>query len=151
MLYKNVDQEKIGRGLNILQEFDYSFIEKAKYKELTLNTSIFGYDFHGVIDSIVEIDKKLYIVDYKTGKYYDNMMYEVQATIYYILARSNNIPVEDTIIYYYLEENKKVALKPDYNLLFRMCNELVREKEFRKLNFPGNICKYCQLYEECWK
>ena len=106
---------------------------------------------HGFIDIILEIDDKFYIIDWKTGKYYDYYIY--QALIYSWAFNKKYQFVEERVLF--VHPAKKVndiffikVNDEDYNKILKLANKLfdcVDENKFKKNK--GDHCRYCDFID----
>jgi len=106
----------------------------------------------GYIDAIFQVDDKLFIVDWKTGKYYD--YYRIQGLIYSWALNKKYGYVEDAVLFVHPAKKvndifiQKVEDK-DYNEIVVLVNKMfdcIDNNEFEKK--PADGCRYCD-YVDC--
>lgn len=112
--------------------------------------------FRGIIDCIVIIDNRLYLVDYKTGKLKEPRWQEYDQLMFYSIyffQKYNKIEHID-ISYLYVEHDSenKITLERKYldryvSDLTKIINELEFDSSFDKNK--TKLCDWCEYKEYC--
>jgi len=123
--------------------------------ELPFNLKVGGHTLFGVIDRIDESDGGIKIIDYKTGRAKEKLDFEdkEQLLIYQIAAKEVLKLRPKELIYYYLEENKKVSfLGTDAEIKMqkeKILEEIERIKNSEFEPTPGWQCQFCDFKDIC--
>lgn len=167
--FKTIDEEREAyrEAQNMLKNF-YTICDKnpdilflptndfrksiEDYKNLIVHLNK-DYDISGKFDLIIKTDnKKLHIIDFKTGKSEEKD--DFQLRFYRVLAEKRfNIPV-DKVSFYYLRKGDKVdfdmnLINIDYakNGILAKIEEIVSIATFNTR--PSKLCRYCVLKTYC--
>ena len=116
----------------------------------------------GRIDRVDEIDGKLEVIDYKTGKVMEQKDVDksLQMTVYALAAVNQGIygrkPEDLLLTFYFLNTGEKISTKRTKKQLQEAKKELIEKaKEIGKSKFeptPGRLCDFCdyKLICEAW-
>jgi len=117
----------------------------------------------GKIDRVDEWRGKLEIIDYKTGRTFDQKDVDksLQMTVYALAATDKGIhgkkPEAVTLSFYFLDSGEKKSTKRTAKQLKEAKKELIEKaKEIEKSEFepiPSNMCEFCdyRLLCEAWR
>ena len=117
----------------------------------------------GKIDRVDEIEGKLEIIDYKTGKVWEQKKIDesLQMTVYALAAIDKGIynkkPEEVILSFYFLKAGEKKSTRRNKKQLEEAKKELLaKAKEIEKSPFdprPSQMCEFCeyQLLCEAWR
>lgn len=109
----------------------------------------FEINFHGFMDLVIEVDNKIYVLDWKTGKH-DEEKYKLQALTYsWALYKQFNMVEEcvrfihpskkmNTIINVKVKDEDYLIVKDKVEAIFNAI-----EKDDFKKNVEKSHCKYC--------
>lgn len=116
---------------------------------LPYDNNEFEINVSGAIDLIIEVNGKINILDWKTGKLDDK--HKMQGIIYSWALYKKYGLIEDVVRFVHpaKKENKIVDVKveeKDYYLIVEKVNEIfkaIQENNFKKIN--GEHCKWCGI------
>jgi putative RecB family exonuclease len=121
------------------------------YKKLIkpLNTD---YDISGKFDLVLEKDKGLEVVDFKTGKREEKDLFQLE--FYKLLAEANFLKRVSMTSFYYLRSAnvKEYKMEGDgakkiKNKILKKIDKIKKEKEFKTR--PSKLCAYCLYRSFC--
>lgn len=163
---KSHEQEMKKKGEKILRDFfQKSFNPEVipKYLEYPFVIKVSPFlKIGGKIDRIDEYKDYLEIIDYKTGKPWEQKEVDksLQMTVYALAATSKGIldkkPEKIILSFYFLETNEKKSTSRRAEDLQKAKEELAQKaKEIEKSDFPpkpSNLCDFCEyrLLCEAW-
>jgi DNA helicase-2/ATP-dependent DNA helicase PcrA len=123
--------------------------------EMPFNLKIGGHKLYGVIDRMDEEKEGVVIIDYKTGKAKEKLAAEdkEQLLIYQIAVEELFKLKPKELVYYYLNDNKKVSFlgsdKEKENLKEKIAEriEAIKKSDFKPT--PGWQCNFCDFKDIC--
>ncbi len=132
---------------------------KVKLLEKGFNIKLPGngdmYTVRGFIDRIDDVDGKLKIVDYKTGKPKDKLSFDEkeQLLIYQMAVRDLFKEDVSSVAFYYLNNNTEVEFLGTDEELIKVQEKIVKNiEEIKKGEFPpkpSQLCKFCDYFDIC--
>ncbi|MBU2214227.1 PD-(D/E)XK nuclease family protein [Patescibacteria group bacterium] len=159
---KKQKEEHKKKGKDILKDFyekykdnwpNIVFLEKGFNTKVQVDSQI--YTIRGVIDRIDEINGKIKIVDYKTGKAKDKLSFEEkEQLLLYQLAGQELFRKEiASLSFYYLDNNSEIEFLGSQEDLDKVKEKIVNTiMEIKKCEFlpkPSALCKYCDFFDIC--
>jgi PD-(D/E)XK nuclease superfamily len=110
----------------------------------------FEIDVHGYMDLVIEVNGKLYILDWKSGKHSEDK-YKLQAILYSWALYKKYGLIDDCVKFVHpsKKENKIVDVvvkDEDYRIVSKKVNEMfdaIEDNYFKKSN--GDHCKWCGI------
>ena len=146
---------------NFYKQIDWKIIPKS-LEQLFAIKIIPQLKVGGRIDRVDEIDGKLEVIDYKTGKVMEQKDVDksLQMTVYALAAVDQGIygrkPEDLLLTFYFLNTGEKISTKRTRKQLQEAKKELIEKaKEIGKSKFeptPGRLCNFCdyKLICEAW-
>jgi DNA helicase-2/ATP-dependent DNA helicase PcrA len=132
---------------------DTIFLEKGFNVKITVNGEL--YTVRGVIDRIDEVDGKIKIIDYKTGRPKDKLSPEEKEQLFiYQLAVSDIFKqTVGSLAFYYLENNSEVEFLGNSDDLNNIKEKIIGTiNEIKKGEFPAKpsqLCRFCDFFAIC--
>lgn len=135
-----------------VREFKFSINNKLEFGSFWDKSSM----FRGAMDHIIIIDNKLYIIDWKTGKYKEQKYQDYTQLIYYavmLFIKYQHVD-EITISFVYVEhmlENKLVLQREHFHNHLRDLVTTIKDIE-TATEFPktkSKLCDYCEFQTHC--
>ena len=129
------------------------FLEKGFNFKIEVDRDF--YTIRGVMDRVDEGDKKIKIVDYKTGAPKDKLSFdEKYQLLIYQLAAKDLFPQEiGSLAFYYLDNNSEVEFLGSEDELEKTREKISGTiKEIKKGEFPAKpsaLCKFCDFASIC--
>jgi len=164
--YENKKQKeeyyKLGR--KIVKDFYNEFsknpprvlkINEILALEMPFKLKIGEHTLYGVVDRIDEKEGGAVIIDYKTGNFKSKLsLDDKEQLLIYQLAAEEIFRVEPKeLIYYYLNDNKKVSFLGTENEKEQLKEKIIQEiEEIKKSDFkpcPGWQCGFCDFKDIC--
>ena len=112
---------------------------------------------YGEVDLVREFEDKYELIDFKTGKYNDEMMnhYKEQLSFYNVLLESKLEKKIESYLYYLEEKNSKIKLDINdedvekYKLTIYEVIKNIKEEKFDAINYEKQKCDYCEFGSYC--
>lgn len=116
---------------------------------LPYNNNRFEINVHGFMDLVIEVDGKIYILDWKTGKHSEEK-YKLQALIYSWAMYKKFGIVEDSVRFVHPSKKQNIIVDvvvrdTDYKIVAEKVDKLfdsIETDEFEKIE--GTNCKWCK-------
>ncbi|MFH0873991.1 MAG: ATP-dependent DNA helicase [Candidatus Komeilibacteria bacterium] len=166
---ENNKQEYFAKGKKILKEFYTQIAPKIPvplFLEKGFNIKVGDYTIRGFIDRVDPSESpaspskagragKWKIMDYKTGKVKEKLTFEdkKQLLIYQLAAKDIFQADTESLMFYYLDENKPVAFQATEDDLTKVKQWIIDTADSMKQSDfsakSGNHCKYCDFNLIC--
>lgn len=160
---KSHEKKAKAEGEKILKNFyrqGYNSENKPKFLEQVFTIRVSpNLKIGGKIDRIDEIEGGLEIIDYKTGRPWDQKKIDesLQMTVYALAVTSLGIWTQDPekilLSFYFLETGEKKSTKRTASQLQLAKKELINKaKEIAKSDFspkPSSLCDFCEYRMLC--
>ncbi|MFA4941455.1 MAG: PD-(D/E)XK nuclease family protein, partial [Patescibacteria group bacterium] len=129
------------------------FLEKGFNFKIRVDGEL--YTVRGVMDRIDEKEKKIKIVDYKTGSPKDKLTFDdkYQLLIYQLAAHNLFRQEIDSLSFYYLHDNSEVEFLGNEKELEKTEEKIaetisaIKKGEFSPK--PSVLCKFCDFFNIC--
>ena len=136
---------------------NFKYIKGSEVSEYSVENS---YILYGELDLILEKDDYIEIIDFKTGKYRENNIYnenyKEQLSLYkYLLQKKYNKEIKTSLYYLEEDEPKKEILitNEDFEKNYQNVDEIAQNilaKKFDKIVYNENLCERCEFKNYCW-
>ena len=161
---KKQKEEYYKLGKKIIKDFYKEFsknppkvlkINNSFALEMPFNLKIGEYNLYGVVDRIDEKQGGAVIIDYKTGNSKDKLSSDdkEQLLIYQIAAEEIFKLKPKELVYYYLNDNKKISFLGAEKEKEQLKEKIIQEiEEMKKSQFkptPGWQCGFCDFKDIC--
>ena len=154
-------------GMNLLTQYYHKYgpdFDQSTIKtEEKIEFNIKEYPFIGIVDRIDEIDSKLLITDYKTGKKKlseKSLKDDLQMGIYHLAIKNHFKNSEDIeLSHYYLRTGNTVSMRFQSKDETQLENNII--ENIHRINLAteqgdfesreSNLCNWCYYWKECDK
>jgi len=159
---KEQKEEYRKKGKESLKEFYKKYkdnwpnvlhLEKGFNIKISLNSDL--YTIRGVIDRIDEVEGKLKIVDYKTGRAKEKLgMGEKEQLLIYQMAIKDLFKQEiNSLAFYYLEKNLEVEFLGSNEEIVKIKEKIIETitkiKKGEFLPKSSKLCRFCDFFNIC--